>query len=40
MKDRDTPKTLRDLKEQWDRDVRQLQEEDPDWVKELLARLK
>ena len=40
MKNRDTPKTLRDLKEQWERDVRALAAEDPDWVKELLARLK
>jgi hypothetical protein len=30
---------LRNLKQEYDRDVAKLQEEDPDWVKELLARL-
>jgi hypothetical protein len=30
---------LRRLKEEYDRDVQRLTEEDPDWVKELLARL-
>jgi hypothetical protein len=30
---------LRRLKEEYDRDVERLREEDPDWVKELLARL-
>jgi hypothetical protein len=31
---------VRRLKEEYDRDVQRLKEEDPDWVKELLARLK
>lgn len=30
---------LRNLKQEYDRDVARLTEEDPDWVKELLARL-
>ena len=30
---------IRRLKEEYDREVQRLAEEDPDWVKELLARL-
>lgn len=30
---------IRRLKEEYDREVEQLKEEDPDWVKELLDRL-
>ena len=31
--------TLRRLKAEYDREVERLKEEDPDWVRELLARL-